>query len=774
MSINSGCAVTLVVSIDGVAPRHISAESMPGLISIARAGASCFSATTITPSITLPAHASMLRGVDAGKHGLFDNDSKTLKSEAPTFLAQATRAGLRTARFTSWQPFECLFEEDAIEEKFYINGGYDPSDDHRIKDAAQKTLKQRQHHLVFVYLSQVDTVGHKHGWDSKEYIQSLGIVDNYLSELVANLGAQDSVLITTDHGGLGHHHEDSRPEDLRTFMVMRSPKIKPASFWPNASILNVAPSVATLADFEPSSLWQTQSLLECEQSLTNYLIDQLLLTAEHSYGEQLNMLEHALQAAAEAVNADADESMVLACLMHDIGHSFGNAGRWGLPGHAELGAQALQQIFNPSVVEPIRLHVAAKRYLIAKDKTYSSKLSEASIASLAQQGGPMSDEEISIFEANPYHLAAIELRRFDDAGKSTNLNVEPVESYRKLIEAALLSPPHDANRVRDNCNCEKCRDINNGQHKITADDISGWFVVGECYTKSAKQIIKLRRPSNEQHLCSIEPSQLSQSFAIETWGNDFQTLIEDSQFDAESHIPQAVEQIISHGIVLFKGLKAEKNEVLSFAKKLGFVRQTNYGSLFDVIAEPDPINLAYTPVGLALHTDNPYREPCPGVQLLHCIKNSSEGGQSQFSDGFRAAILLQQRHPAFYEILTKTPVLFRFTDDKVDLRNTKPIIELDCLGNIVAVRVNHRSMQSESIRHSLSNHFYPAYLKFVELLNDDEATINIKLHPGELIMFDNRRVLHGRNAYRINEGRHLQGCYIDIDAIRSSHLKMTG
>jgi len=167
---NETHSLTLVVSIDGVVPRHISAETMPQLLSIARAGASCYDAVTITSSLTLPAHASMLRGVDADSHGLRDNTPRALRTKAPTFLAQARREGLKTASFTNWRPFECLFEEGVVEEKFYIDSGYEPSDDLRISTAAQELLEKRQHQLVFVYLAQADLAGHKGGWDSEEYI----------------------------------------------------------------------------------------------------------------------------------------------------------------------------------------------------------------------------------------------------------------------------------------------------------------------------------------------------------------------------------------------------------------------------------------------------------------------------------------------------------------------------------------------------------------------------------------------------------------------------
>ncbi len=255
---------------------------------------------------------------------------------------------------------------------------------------------------------------------------------------------------------------------------------------------------------------------------------------------------------------------------------------------------------------------------------------------------------------------------------------------------------------------------------------------------------------------------------IQLWGNDYEEQILTSKVNGKSNLTLAIEKMISHGIVLISELSVEPNEVLRVAEKLGFVRCTNYGALFDVIAEPDPINLAYTPLGLPLHTDNPYRDPCPGVQLLHCIKNASEGGESQFADGFRAATLLKRQYPRYFSVLSKLAVSFRFSDHSVDLCNKKPIIELGPEGDIIAIRINHRSMQAPRSDIAMVEQFYPAYQKFAELLAAEESVINIKLNPGELVMFDNSLVLHGRSAYRITEGRHLQGCYIDIDAIRSS------
>jgi len=210
--------------------------------------------------------------------------------------------------------------------------------------------------------------------------------------------------------------------------------------------------------------------------------------------------------------------------------------------------------------------------------------------------------------------------------------------------------------------------------------------------------------------------------------------------------------------------------VLTVGNTIGHVRVTNYGDLFDVIAEPDPVNLAYTPLGLPAHTDNPYRNPCPTVQLLHCIAAAADGGASRFVDGLSVAEALRLERPEDFRVLTTTDVTFRYHGDGADLRATRPLIELDNSGTVVAVSVNNRSMEPLTADDPQSPAFYAAYARFVNMLDRDDFAIELTLRPGEVVAFDNRRVLHGRRAFRATERRHLQGCYIDMDAIRSSAL----
>ncbi|NNC81907.1 MAG: HD domain-containing protein [Acidimicrobiales bacterium] len=180
------------------------------------------------------------------------------------------------------------------------------------------------------------------------------------------------------------------------------------------------------------------------------LISELAAMASHSYGERVNMLEHSLQTAAVARAEGAEDELVLAALFHDIGHVKGDAGVWGLATHAEVGATYLSELFPVEVTEPIRLHVDAKRHLVATDPSYAEALSEASSMSLAEQGGPFTAEESASFLRLDGAEAAITLRRWDDHGKIAGADVKDLEFYRPLIAESLLSATN-ATWAREAC-----------------------------------------------------------------------------------------------------------------------------------------------------------------------------------------------------------------------------------------------------------------------------------------------------------------------------------
>jgi len=164
--------------------------------------------------------------------------------------------------------------------------------------------------------------------------------------------------------------------------------------------------------------------------------------SEEYMGEAVSMAQHMEQSAACAVAEGATDDLVIASLLHDIGHFVGDFPIEALENgidnlHEEAGARFLAGFYPASVTEPIRLHVAAKKYLCAVDKNYLACLSDASINSLRVQGGPMSPAEIAEFESNPHYLAAVDLRKYDDDGKVAGLEIKPVEDYRDKLESLL-------------------------------------------------------------------------------------------------------------------------------------------------------------------------------------------------------------------------------------------------------------------------------------------------------------------------------------------------
>ncbi|MBX7166178.1 MAG: HD domain-containing protein [Pirellulales bacterium] len=157
------------------------------------------------------------------------------------------------------------------------------------------------------------------------------------------------------------------------------------------------------------------------------------------YGESVTELEHALQAATFARRFGESEAVVAACLLHDYGHLLHDLGediaeRGVDATHEELGARVLAEWFVPEVVEPTRLHVAAKRYLCWKDPRYRDGLSEASLRSLALQGGPMSEDEARRFERHAHFEAAVRVRRYDDMGKVAGMQTPDLEAFRATVE----------------------------------------------------------------------------------------------------------------------------------------------------------------------------------------------------------------------------------------------------------------------------------------------------------------------------------------------------
>jgi len=190
------------------------------------------------------------------------------------------------------------------------------------------------------------------------------------------------------------------------------------------------------------SMHPPRHLLESVQLLAE-LSDIYSVRAHGRYGlSQVTQRMHAIQCASLAQAQGFAPTLVVAALLHDIGHMVHDLGEHpaaeGIDDqHEAIGSRWLARYFPPSVSEPVRLHVAAKRYLCATDERYIEKLSSDSIESLALQGGPMSESEVAAFQTEQFWRHAIALRRLDDAAKDPDAPLLTFETFLPLIEAAL-------------------------------------------------------------------------------------------------------------------------------------------------------------------------------------------------------------------------------------------------------------------------------------------------------------------------------------------------
>ena len=172
--------------------------------------------------------------------------------------------------------------------------------------------------------------------------------------------------------------------------------------------------------------------------------------AEEYLGERVTIAEHMLQAATLAEKEGCSETFIVAALLHDIGHFTSEFGSFSMNDevdklHEDAGARILERFFPKQVVDCVKFHVSAKRYLCAKDPDYFSKLSDASIHSLKLQGGSMSKEEAAQFEKNPNLDPIINVRYFDDAGKEEGMKTPDFDYFIPMIERVVENHANSIN-----------------------------------------------------------------------------------------------------------------------------------------------------------------------------------------------------------------------------------------------------------------------------------------------------------------------------------------
>ncbi|MDR5859283.1 DUF971 domain-containing protein [Halomonas eurihalina] len=234
-----------------------------------------------------------------------------------------------------------------------------------------------------------------------------------------------------------------------------------------------------------------------------------------------------------------------------------------------------------------------------------------------------------------------------------------------------------------------------------------------------------------------------------------------------TYFQASLDAYLRYGYIVLHGVPTDPERILQVGSHYGYVKETNFGRYFEVYSRPNGNDLAYRSVALGPHTDNPYRSPVPGIQLLHCLVNETSGGLSTLADSLKVLEQLREETPEGYELLKTTSVRFRFVDAGTELVTHRTMIQTDDDGHPTGVHYSPRLDALPLLSDAQTRLFHRARQRLGELLTDPAYEVRFPLDAGELMLFDNSRVLHGRTRYDTNEGhRHLQGCYLDTDGPR--------
>jgi gamma-butyrobetaine dioxygenase len=243
-------------------------------------------------------------------------------------------------------------------------------------------------------------------------------------------------------------------------------------------------------------------------------------------------------------------------------------------------------------------------------------------------------------------------------------------------------------------------------------------------------------------------------------------------FDAQlchadpKYLFRALGSLKTTGIILIQNLDDDLGAGEKFGDLIGFKRETNYGVMFEVKSKPEPNNLAYTSLALPLHTDLSNQEFVPGNQFLHCYRNEASGGGSIFADAMAIVDDFKEEHPAHYRLLCELQVPWHFVDHESDIRYHRPVIGLTPNGEFKGLTFNAHLADVPDFEPDLMYDFYAAFRTLMMSIRTARYNIEHVLKKGEMVIFDNQRILHGRASFDPSSGRrHLRGYYIEHNEV---------
>ena len=331
--------------------------------------------------------------------------------------------------------------------------------------------------------------------------------------------------------------------------------------------------------------------------------------------------------------------------------------------------------------------------------------------------------------------------------------------------------------LRDNCSCETCGDHSGGHRFFELNampaDLSNSVVL-------ENGLLKIRWHADD-HLTAYDPAWLRAHCYSEnerakrrsgpvTWDASMTGKLPKADYALASRddteLLCLLDAVRRHGICLVHTVPTDSAATEALAGLIGYVRETHYGRIFEIVSTRDPAVIANAPVPLRPHTDENFREPPPGIMIFHSIRASEDGGgASVMTDGFRLAEDFRTLHPEAFDLLTRVPIPHRRFIEGVGLRAEAPAIRLNYFGEITEFRLNERTMGPLDLPSELIEPVYDALSKMFELSYDPKYHVHHLLRDGEALVFDNARVLHARTGF--NGDRHVRLTHVGSDEVYS-------
>ncbi|XP_036399418.1 gamma-butyrobetaine dioxygenase [Megalops cyprinoides] len=342
--------------------------------------------------------------------------------------------------------------------------------------------------------------------------------------------------------------------------------------------------------------------------------------------------------------------------------------------------------------------------------------------------------------------------------------------------------------LRDNCQCPLCMlhsakarslllsqlDINAGVDQVLLTEPTKVSIVWPDQHTSEYEADWLKKRCFSPEARRAQQEELFLNKRV-YWGSELQ--IPTASFEEVLHDDKAALDWLTAlrevGIVYLKGAPVKQGQVARLSQRIGYLRLTFYGHTWQVQDKAGANNVAYTSGKLSLHTDYPALHHPPGVQFLHCLSQAHQGGESEVVDGFHMANRLRRENPEAFHTLSSLRV--DFTDTGADycdfaVQSKNRIIDVDCDGQVV--RINYNNATRDSILDlplEQVQPFYSSLKAYVDLMCQPENVVTYRMEPGDLVTFDNWRLLHGRKSYMSHRDniRHLEGAYLDWDEVMS-------